>query len=626
MGTGLGLISKYGSNVLTLSLIRQSIALLSRRDRVVFGLMTLAQVALSILDLLGVLLIGVVSVVSVASVSGNPMPAQVQGVLDLLGLSNSDPVTVAVWLIGAAGLALILKSLLSAILARTTLRFLATRQAALSARLAALFLERQLLDIQARTSQDAAFGLTVGVQAATVGILGSTSAALADIGLLTLLGLGLTAIDPLVTVYAVLFFGALGLILQRSLAGRATRLGRESADVDIESYTAIQQAIASYREITVAGRRALYVRRIQRLRWRSAEIGASFQFLGLIPKYVFEAALVVGAFGLAISQFLTKDVTAAVGIVAVFLVAGSRVMPALMRLQVTSLTIRQSEAAAQRATSLAVDLDSGHHDSSANGHQTAQIIAAPLQHLDFKPTIEVCDVWLTYPGMASPAVAGVGFEVGEGQSIALVGSTGAGKSSVADLILGLVEPDSGQVRIGGIEPSKAIERWPGGLAYVPQEVTLISGSIRENVGIGLPSELIDDELAWEALSRAHLADFLRDGRDGLDTYVGEFGMRLSGGQRQRLGIARALYTRPLLLVLDEATSALDAETEDAIGLTMRELEGRVTTVTIAHRLATVRRCDLVIFLEAGRVAASGSFEDVRKQSKAFDRQARLLGL
>ena len=626
MGAGLGRVDNYGSNVLTLTLISKSIALLSRRDRVAFCLITFAQMALSILDLLGILLIGVVSVVSVASVSGNPLPSQAQSVIDLLGLSGADPASIAAWLIGSAGLALMLKSLLSAALARSTLRFLATRQAALSARLTAAFLDRNLLDIQAKTSQDAAFGLTVGVQAAVVGILGSTSAALADIGLLALLGVGLTTVDPLVTLYAVVFFGTLGLALQRSMAVRATRLGQESADVEIQSYTAIQQAIASYREITVAGRRDFYVQRIQRLRWRSAEIGASFQFLGLIPKYVFEVALVVGSFGLAISQFLTKDITAAIGIVAVFLVAGSRVMPALMRLQTTSLTIRQSEAAAQRATSLAVDLDAGHYDSLVKGNWTAPIRATRWQHVDFQPTIQVQDVWLTYPGTLSPAVAGVGFEVAEGQSVALVGSTGAGKTSVADLILGVINPDSGQVLIGGVKPSKAIERWPGGLAYVPQQVALISGSVRENVGIGLPSELIHDELAWEALSRVHLGDFLRNSRNGLDTYVGESGMRLSGGQRQRLGMARALYTRPRLLVLDEATSALDAETEDAIGQTLRELEGRVTTVTIAHRLATVRRCDLVVFLEAGRMAAIGSFDEVREQSQAFDRQARLLGL
>ena len=612
--------------MLTFTLFRQSLVLLSPRDRIAFGAITLTQMALNVLDLLGVLLIGVVSVVSIASLSGNPLPPQIQNLIDFLGLTNVDPVSIVVSFMGLAGLALILKSLLSAILARAALRFLAIRQADLSARLTELFLKRQLLDIQARTSQDAAFGLTVGVQAATVGILGSTSAALADIGLLILLGVGLTAIDPLVTVYAVIFFGALGLVLQRSLAGRATRMGRESAEVDIESYTAIQQAIASYREITVAGRRDLYVQRIQKLRWRSAQIGAGFQFLGLIPKYVFEAALVVGAFGLAISQFLTKDVTAAVGIVSVFLVAGSRVMPALMRLQVTSLTIRQAEAAAQRATSLAVDLGPGGGKSSLEGPKAVQLARRPSLHPDFQPTIEVRDVWLTYPGMTSPAVAGIDLQVGECHSIALVGATGAGKSSVADLILGLVEPDSGHVRIGGLPPGEAIEKWPGALAYVPQEATLISGSIRENVGLGLPGELIDDDLAWEALTRAHLADFLREGRDGLDTYVGESGLRLSGGQRQRLGIARALYTKPRLLVLDEATSALDAETEEGISRTMRELEGRVTTVTIAHRLATVRQCDLVVYLEAGRMVASGNFDEVRTQSKAFDRQARLLGL
>ena len=581
---------------------------------------------LSALDLLGVLLLGVVSVVSIASLSGNALPEQADRAVDLLGFSGADKISTAAWLAGIAGAALILKSLLSAVLARASLRFLATRQAVLSARLTALFLDRQLLDIQAKTSQDAAFGLTAGVQAAIVGILGATSAALADIGLLALLGVGLTTVDPLVTLFAVIFFGALGLILHRSLAGRATRLGRESADIDIRSYTAIQQAIASYREITVSGRRHLYVQRIQELRWRSAAIGVGVQFLGLIPKYVFEVALVVGAFGLALSQLLTKDITAAVGIVAVFLVAGSRVMPALMRLQVASLTIRQSEAAAQRATSLAVDLDSGDFDSTPSREHTELITKVPLEHLDFQPTIEVRDIWLTYPGMAAPAVAGVTFEVEEGHSLALVGSTGAGKSSVADLVLGLLQPDSGYVRIGGVEPPKAIERWPGGLAYVPQEVTLISGSIRENVGLGLPGKSINDDLVWEALSRAQLADVLREGRNGLDTSVGEFGMRLSGGQRQRLGIARALYTRPRLLVLDEATSALDAETENAISQTMRELEGSVTTVVIAHRLATVRRCDLVVYLEEGRIAASGSFDEVRAQSQAFDRQARLLGL
>jgi ABC-type multidrug transport system fused ATPase/permease subunit len=180
--------------------------------------------------------------------------------------------------------------------------------------------------------------------------------------------------------------------------------------------------------------------------------------------------------------------------------------------------------------------------------------------------------------------------------------------------------------IGGLIPAEAIARWPGALAYVPQDVAMANGTVRENVALGLPAAAIDDDWVWEALNRAHLADFLRDSRDGLDTVIGEHGMKLSGGQRQRLGVARALYTHPKFLVLDEATSALDAETEQAIAKTLQELEGTVTTVTIAHRLATIRHCDLVIYMEGGRIIASGSFDEVRQVARHFDQQAQLLGL
>jgi len=197
---------------------------------------------------------------------------------------------------------------------------------------------------------------------------------------------------------------------------------------------------------------------------------------------------------------------------------------------------------------------------------------------------------------------------------------------MADVLLGVVDPELGSAMICGLPPAQAIAKWPGGVAYVPQEVALANGTVRDNVALGLPRAAIDDEWVWEALQRAHLAAFLREGREGLETLIGENGMRLSGGQRQRLGVARALFTRPKLLVLDEATSALDAETEQSIAQTMQELEGQVTTVTIAHRLATVRHCDTVIYLEAGRVMAEGTFAEVRAQSAAFNRQAQLLGL
>lgn len=247
-------------------------------------------------------------------------------------------------------------------------------------------------------------------------------------------------------------------------------------------------------------------------------------------------------------------------------------------------------------------------------------------HGDFDATVDVTGVSITYLDAVEPAVIDASLTVPPGSSLALVGSTGAGKSTLADAIIGVLEPDVGSVTISGLPPRDAIARWPGAISYVPQAVALVVGSVRENVALGLPVDAIDDDMVWEALTRAHLADFLRDQRDGLDTYIGERGVRLSGGQRQRLGIARALYTRPRLLVLDEATSSLDAETEQAIIQTLDELEGEVTTITVAHRLATVMRADQLLYLEQGRIVARGRFEEVRSAVPDFDRQASLLGL
>jgi ABC-type multidrug transport system fused ATPase/permease subunit len=606
--------------------IRESYSLLSTRHKWMLVVITAVQMATGFLDLAGVLLLGVVSLLSLAAVSGEALPGSIQSVIDRLGWGGVEPVTLAAGLCLGAAAALIAKTVINALLARRTLHFLASRQAALSGQLTAGLLSRPLLEVQAKASQDIAFVLTRGTQAATVGVLGAASSAIADVALLAVLAFGLTAIDPTVTVFAILFFGLLALLLQRSLSRWASRVGHVGTFVDVESYISIQEALASYREVMVSDRRGLYVKRIQRLRWQSASLSADTQFMGSIPKYVFEVGLVVGALLLAASQIATKDVIAAVGIVAVFMVAGSRVMPAVMRLQGAELIIRQSEAPASKAFNLARDLKS--FPAPRASLVSAVEIRKRLEagYPDFNPTVKVDGVWLTYRGTEAPAVAGVSFEAPAGASVALVGSTGAGKSTLADIVLGVVDPERGSASIGGLAPALAIARWPGGVAYVPQEVALSNGTVRDNVALGLPRDAIDDDWVWEALERAHLAAFLREARDGLETLIGENGMRISGGQRQRLGVARALFTRPKLLVLDEATSALDAETEQAIAQTMQELEGQVTTVTIAHRLATVRHCDLVLFLEAGQVVGRGTFAEVREQSPAFDHQAKLLGL
>jgi ABC-type multidrug transport system fused ATPase/permease subunit len=611
--------------------IRSSLNLLAKRDRKLLVLITAAQMSTAFLDLVGILMIGLVTALSLSVMSSIPQPAVVQRALEASGLDSADTVMVALTLAVAAGVLLITKSALNMFLTKRILRFLANRQALVSGRLAAGLLSRPLLQVQQRSSQETVYSLTSGVSAATIMILGQGTIALSEIALLVILAIGMLVISPIVTIFTVVFFVAIGLTLHKGLSARAGRVGQRSANIEIQNVALIQEALRTYREAVVSQRRGLYVRRFQELCWQGAVNQTELQFVSLIPKYVLEIALVCGAGLLAASQLLTKDLNAAVAIIAVFLAAGSRIVPSILRLQIAAISIRSSSGQAVPTYQLADELDEAKLTSATSesfGSTDPATILSQLKkgHGGFEASIVISGVHVTYPGATNTALSEVSLSLPAGASMAFVGSTGAGKSTLADLILGVLIPDSGSALIGGMPPAEALATWPGAVAYVPQDVAMTNGTVRDNVALGLPSEIVDDEWVWEALNRAHLGDFLRGSRDGLETVVGEHGVQLSGGQRQRLGIARALYTRPKLLVLDEATSALDAETEQAIAKTLQDLEGTVTTVTIAHRLATIRHCDLVVYLEGGRIHAQGTFDEVRAIARPFDMQAKLLGL
>ncbi len=611
--------------------IRASLGLLTQRDRRLLGLITLVQMSTAFLDLFGILLIGLVTALSLSVLSSVSQPTIVQSALDIVGLNEADPTNVALALAVVGGILLMSKSVLNMLLTRRILRFLANRQAMVSGRLAAGLLARPLLQVQQRSSQETVYTLTGGVSAATLQVLGQATVALSEIFLLVVLAVGMFVISPVVTLFAIVFFLIISFTLQKILAGRATRIGQRTAHLNIQQIATVQEALRTYREAVVSQRRGLYVQRFQDLCWRGAVNVTELQFVGMIPKYVLEIALVCGAGLLAASQLLTQDLSAAVAVIAVFLAAGSRIVPSILRLQGAAITVRSASGQAAPTYELARELDLAELTTASAesfGSIDPTTIRSRLEkgHQGFDGSIQISDVNVSYPGTDTPALTEVSLELPAGESLAIVGATGAGKSTLADLILGVLIPDAGVTLIGGLTPAEALAKWPGAVAYVPQDVAMATGTVRENVALGLPAESIDDDWVWDALNRAHLGQFLQDSREGLDTVIGENGIKLSGGQLQRLGIARALYTRPRLLVLDEATSALDAETEQSIAQTLQELEGAVTTVTIAHRLATIRHCDLVVYLEGGRVQAQGSFSEVRALAPQFDRQAQLLGL
>ena len=612
--------------------VRESLSLLApgRRQKLIF--IAAIQISLALLDLVGITLLGLLAAVAVSGVGATDMPSIVQRGVDFLGLEGLTVSQLSVILALAAVSVLVGKTAMSAYISRRIFRFLANQQADVSAKLTREFLSRPLMEVQKWTTSEATYALGGGVGAATVAVLGAAIIIASEIFLFAVVILTLLFVDPVTTLAAIAIFGIAALGMHRSLAIRGARNSVIITEGSVDTLSAVSEALHTYRETIVLSRRELYIGRYQAIIGKVARANASNAYLMEVPKYILEATLYLAVLLLAVSQFLTKDLGAAAATVALFLAAGSRVVPALLRLQGATITIRNSSIQAQPTFFLRDALEATTADGAVIERSMNPLSALQLRervaagHGDFSARVEVHNVSLTYFNASEPALFAASLTVEPGFSVALVGSTGAGKSTLADTIIGVLEPDEGTVTLGGLSPREAIARWPGAVAYVPQNVALVYGSVRANVALGLPLDAIDDDMVWEALERAHLADYLRESRAGIETSIGERGVRLSGGQRQRLGIARALYTRPRLLVLDEATSSLDSETEQAIVSTLQELEGDVTTITVAHRLATVRHADQVVYLENGVIKAKGRFEQVRSQVPDFNRQASLLGL
>ncbi len=592
--------------------VRRSTELLPRRDRRIFGLAVVAQTAVSFLDLLGVLLVGLVVGIGVSTSPGTsslPVVGAFQNEANARGVSDEQLILM---LAAAAGLLFVSKSAMSAYILRRTLRFLGARQARLSAELASRLMSRPVEELGSRTSQGIAYAMMTGAGQATVVLLGQASVAVSEVFLLTVLTLALLIIDPLTTVLALGFLVSLAVTLQLVLGRWSSRVGTEQARADIASLDSIQTSIATHREMIVLDRLAFATNSIGALRLDSAKAFADQGYIQALPKYIFEAALIVGAFGMAAVLVAVGDLERGVALLAIFVAAGSRMLPSLLRLQGAALQIRGAQASAQPTFALAEDLG-----VTAELNKADHPLASPPVRLGsgltsikpFVPRIRVSDVSFRYQDTQSTVLSDVSLAVEPGEHIVIMGPSGAGKSTLLDVILGLVEPTTGGVEISGLPARIAYSRWPGKIAYVPQATYVSASSVAQNVALGLPRESINEDQVRECLSLVRLDEVLRKQKLTLDSSLGEDARNWSGGQRQRLGLARALYSRPQLLVLDEATSALDQGSETLIGDLIRSLGGGVTTISVTHRVASIRGGDRVLILQEGtlheRVEAPG---------------------
>ncbi len=610
---------KFFRNLLVHNTIIRAARVLDRRDRRRVLLVVFLQISFGLLDLAGVAIVGVLGALAVSGVQGQVPGNRVSWLLELVNLDQLSLQSQVAILGGCAATLLISKTVFSVIFTRKIMFFLSRRAAVISGNLISKILNQNLLQIQKRSSQETLYFVTTGVGTITLGILGTAVSLISDVSLLLVLSVGLFLVDPTTAILTMFTFLLIGLILYRLLHTRALRFGAVSSELSISSNEKILEVLSAYRESVVRNRRNFYSREIGRQRLALANTVAELTFMPNISKYVIEITVVLGMLGIGATQFLLQDVGRAVGVLSVFLAASTRIAPAVLRVQQGAIQIKGSLGAAGPTLSLIEELRLEEQTSRA-------VDELDTTHLGFEPVIDLSKVSFKYSVGSELVLNNLDLEIKKGESVAIVGPSGAGKTTLVDVLLGVLEPENGDVAISGKPPSETIRTWPGAISYVPQDVLITNGTIRENVAMGFPLESVSDKAIWQALAIAQLDDVVNELEFGLDTHVGDRGTRLSGGQRQRLGIARAMYTAPKLLVLDEATSSLDGQTESDLAEAIHNLKGKVTVVMIAHRLSSVRKVDKIIYLENGAVRSSGTFQEVRSEVPNFDQQANLMGL
>lgn len=595
----------------------QMFFILEARDRGKLALSVVLQVILGFLDLLGVAVIGILGAVAVSGIESKSHGNRVQAILEFLGIATFTVQAQAAFLGLAACSMLLLRTLLSILILKKTLAFLSNRSAQISSSLVSKLLASSLTKIQERTVQQTIYSTSYGVNAVALGVLGSSVSLVADVSLLLTISAGLFYVDPLIAFVSVCLFTVLGLILHKFAGTRAKYLGTLNWKLSVQADETLSEVINSYRELNISGRRDYYARRISEMRQKLASVSAEMQFLPNVSKYVIESGIVVGAVAISSLQFFLQDAKHAVATLAIFLAAGTRIAPAALRIQQGSMQIRNSLATAIPTLELFNEL----REVPELTHASDALVT---DHSGFSAEIDVEALSFSYSDDSSPVISDISIRINEGEFVAIVGPSGAGKTTFVDNLLGILTPTFGRVRISGLPPADAIKNWPGAISYVPQNISTFNKSIGENIALGIPKEHVTKESLESPIRQSQLYDFIQKLPEKEATLVGENGSNLSGGQKQRLGIARALYSKPKIIVLDEATSSLDTATEAAVSNAIQNLRGKTTIVVVAHRISTVRSADKVVYLENGRIVCVGSFDYVKELVPDFDKDSHLL--
>lgn len=591
------------------------------KERSTWFFLTGLRAFLAFLDLVGILAIGFIIASTAIFLTSGSDPDRVLIVAGVaIPAVNARTLP---WVSGAVLILFLGKALLSLLLTRKAALFIAGVEARASKHIAEISLGSDLSTAREKSREEVLYAVQVGAPSAFSVLFNQLGTIVAEGALFVLVAVGFFFVDPVITSAAIIYFGAIAYAIQFFVGTLMNRSGEKLKSGTILANSAITDLVNVFRELSVLKARDAYIDRIYKNRLDASRNGANQYFLGGMPRYVIESALLVGLGLFVVGQALAGDLVSSAATIGVFLSGGFRLTAAMLPLQSALLTIRgvipQALAAheilqRERTTDPSAQLDSSFSSkaSRSGNARSGQAVR-----------VELRDVSFTYPSKSSPTLQDVSIQISAGSQVALIGPSGAGKSTIADVMCGLLPPSSGEVLLLD-SPSEARASFMPSVSYVPQKPGLVSGTIANNIALGVNPELINEKRVLECLSSAHLLDVIQALPEGIHSDLGKLQDSLSGGQAQRLGLARALYTRPGLLVMDEATSALDAESEAEISKALDELRGSVTVVLIAHRLNTIQHVDQVFLIEQGRVSDRGTFKELVNRNKSVERLVELM--
>ena len=569
------------------------------------------QSCLNILDILAVGIIGIVGSLTVYGVQSRSSSETLTTVLRFIQLEGISFQLQVALLATIATLLFLTKSALSYIVNSKTLLYLSELSGELSRDVLSKLTFSNIKDINSASTQEKLYSITMGTYYLMIGIIAPFGVILSDLVLMLLLFVILMLANSLLAISLLILFGLVGFIIYKKLSNTSFSIGAKLAKLEVESNIQILEGFKFSRDLALRNSKSSHIDKVAMVRKRIALYQGKLSLLPIITKYVIETAIVIAALIVAAIQFIFLDASGAFASLALFLAAGSRIAPAALRVQHSLMTVKLSAPGAMKAINLLKAQNSstlGEPSLSGSSNSSEIVIDSESSRSIF---VEFTEVSLLEVEDNRKILSNVNFISDPNSITVIIGPTGAGKSTILDLAIGVLEPSQGSIRISKLSPPEFIENYPNSVRYVPQNVEILNATLLENILFRSVAEFSDKQRLLEVLEVTKLNSVVDNLPNGIHTVIGDGGHVLSGGEIQRIGIARAIFDQPKLLLLDEVTSSLDRETEDSILKMIKKLSREMTIIMIAHRISNMQIADQIIYIKDGCLIEKGSVTFVR---------------